>query len=627
MGAGGLASAWLWHRGGSERAAGLLIVALGMSQLVTVVAGLDAAAWQATLTAVVRLALGLCLLDAALLRGAERARQAQERFVHLVERSHQGLGVQRGETTLYMNPAARRIYGVNDLDEVAARWRDATIPEADRAAARERHRALMSGELARVEWEADRHRVDGTPIRLRFSAWRVDWDGAPAEQIVVTDITAERNALRERLHQATHDELTGLPNRSALLQRLRDLTPSAQPFALVLIDLDRFALINDAHGTSVGDELLREMARRLRQVFDDGVEVLRLGEDEFALLAVAESPRAAAERLVQTVRTLLERPLPAAGQAFHLDVSMGIALHPETAADPERLLRAANAAMHEAKHVPGIAVQMAEDRFERGSGASLAAEQALRGGLDRGEFFLVYQPKVDAVDGRLLGFEALVRWQRGGVVVSPADFIPAAERTGLIAPLGRVVLAEACRQLSAWRAEGLGLVPVAVNVSRWQLRDADFADRLQALLAEHGLARGDIEVEITETAAMNDLDAMRAQLMRLRDAGFALALDDFGSGLSSLATLRALPLRELKIDRGLIEPLPSTEASAVVCAVCTLAQALGLRVVAEGVETPAQASAAAACGCDALQGYWLARPLPAEQAARWLRAGRQPAAA
>jgi diguanylate cyclase (GGDEF)-like protein/PAS domain S-box-containing protein len=626
--AGMVATAWLWPRGVAERAAGLLLILIGCGQFITVVLGLDWAAAQAAGMSVLRLALGLCLLFAALQRSVERERRAQERFVNLTERSHQGVGIQRGEQVLYMNPAARRIYGVGDrAGAVAARWREATIPEADRAAARERHRALLAGELDEAQWEADRQRVDGKPLRLRFSSWRVDWDGAPAEQIVVSDITAEHSALQERLHQATHDGLTGAPNRSALLQRLHRLTPAGRPFALLLLDIDRFALINDAHGPSVGDEVLRELARRLARHCEGRAEVMRLGEDEFALLAEAADPRGAAAQLADGVRLLLAQPLPAAGLAFYLDVSMGIALHPDTAADPERLLRAANAAMHQAKRVPGTSEQLAEERFERGSGASLAAEQALRAGIERQEFFLLYQPKLRASDRRLLGFEALLRWQRGGTLVSPVDFITAAERTGLILPLGRQVLELACRQIAAWRTAGLQVVPVAVNVSRWQLLDPGFVGLLLGTLQEHGVAPQDLSIEITETAAVQDLELVRERTEALRDAGIALALDDFGSGLSSLTTLRALPLQEVKIDRGLIAPLPAADACAVVRAVCTLAGALQLSVVAEGVETEAQARALADCGCDALQGYLLARPLEPAAAAAWLQAGAQPAAA
>lgn len=627
-GAGLVATVWLWPRGGAERAIGPLLVLAGLCQYITVFLGIDHAALQASVVAGVRLAMGLCVLFAALERSAALVTQAHARFVNMTERSHQGVGIQRGEQMLYMNPAARRIYGVGDGPQAAQRWREATIPPEERAAARERHRALMAGEMDHAEWEADRLRIDGKALRLRFSAWRLDdWDGAPAEQIVVSDISAEHNALQESLHRATHDALTGIPNRSALLQHLHRLTPLGQPFALLVLDIDRFALINDAHGPSVGDEVLRELARRLVQHFDGQAHVMRLGEHKFALLAEHEQPREAAAALACGLRALLAHPLPAAGQAFYLDVSMGIALHPATAADPERLLRAANAAMRQAKLVPGTSEQLAEERFERGSGASLAAEQALRAGIQHEEFFLVYQPKVDAHDRRLLGFEALLRWQRGATLVSPLDFIPAAERTGLILPLGRVVLELACRQIAAWRAAGLPMVPVAVNVSRWQLLDPGFVGLVLGTLQAHGVLPQDLTLEITETAAVQDLERVRERTETLRAAGLVLSLDDFGDGQSSLTSLRALPLKEVKIDRGLVSPLPAPDAVAVVRAICTLARALGLGVVGEGVETEAQAAVLADCGCDALQGYLLARPLLPEAAAAWLQAGAQPAAA
>lgn len=625
--AGGVATAWLWPRGGAERAIGPLLVVAGFCQYITSLFGLDYAAVQASVVAGVRLAMGLCVLFAALERSAALVSQAHARFVNMTERSHQGVGIQRGEKVLYMNPAARRIYGVGEDGQPAQRWREATIPPEERAAARERHRALMAGELDHAEWEADRLRIDGRALRLRFSAWRVDdWDGAPAEQIVVSDISAEHNALQESLHRATHDALTGIPNRSALLQHLHRLTPVGQPFALLVLDIDRFALINDAHGPSVGDEVLRELARRLVLHFEGLARVMRLGEDEFALLAEHDQPREAATALADGLRALLAHPLPAAGQAFYLDVSMGIALHPATAADPERLLRAANAAMHQAKLVPGTSEQLAEERFERGSGASLAAEQALRAGIQHEEFFLVYQPKVDAGDRRLLGFEALLRWQRGPTLVSPVDFIPAAERTGLILPLGRVVLDLACRQIAAWRDAGLSVMPVAVNISRWQLLDPGFVGLVLGTLQAHGVQPQDLTLEITESTLVQDLERGRERIEALRAAGLDLSLDDFGSGLSSLTSLRALPLKEVKIDRGLISPLPAPDAVAVVRAICTLARALDLGVVGEGVETEAQAAVLADCGCDALQGFLLARPLLPEAAAAWLKAGAQPAA-
>lgn len=620
LGAGCVATAWLWRSGAAPRASGILLALAGLAQLLSVAGGETLLSLQLELALALRLLLGLALLFAALRRSAQRAQGLHDRFFSLIERSHQGVGVMRGDTTLYANPAARRIYGIDTIDAVASRWRETTIPESERAAARERHRKLMSGELAHAEWEADRLRVDGTPLRLRFSAWRVDWDGEPAEQIVLSDITATHRALQDRLHQATHDELTGAPNRSALLQRLHRLVPAATPFALVTLDIDRFALINEAHGPSVGDEVLRELARRLARLCPEGAEAMRLGEDEFALLLPGPEPAAAAQAVTDALRHLLAEPLPAAGQAFYLDVSMGVVLHPATAADPERLLRAANAAMHEAKQTPGTSLAWAEERFERGAALSLAVEQALRAGLNREAFFMLYQPKVAAAGRRLVGFEALLRWRGAdGSMVSPADFIPAAERCGLIVPLGREVLDMVCKQLATWRRDGQAVVPVAVNLSRWQLLDETLVDDIVQAQRRHGIPPELLMFEVTETAAVHNPERLHERAAALQQQGLVLSLDDFGTGLSSLTALRTLPLRELKIDRGLIAPLPDPDACAVVQAVCALAHALGLGVVAEGVETEAQAAAAVAAGCDALQGYLFGRPLKGGSAAlQWL---------
>jgi diguanylate cyclase (GGDEF)-like protein/PAS domain S-box-containing protein len=622
LGAGALAARWLWRRGAFERGAGLLLVALGAVSMLTLWVGAEHAGLMFGIGAVLRIALGTALIFATLERSIRHARLLHERFFQLTERSHQGVGVMRGEEVLYANPAVQRIYGIDPLNEaVMRRWRETTIPEAERADARERHRAIVAGEIEHVEWEADRRRFDGSPLRLRFSAWRIDWDGAPAEQIVVSDITAVHNALREKLHQATHDELTGAPNRSALMQRLRQLASDAQPSVLVVLDIDRFALINNAHGPSVGDEVLRELARRLTARFGERADVMRLGEDEFALVARAPEPAAAAQAFATEVKQLLAEPVPAAGRAFYLDVSMGIALLPHTAADAESLLRAATAAMHAAKATPGTSHLFAQQQFEQGSDASLAAEQALRAGLGKQSFFLVFQPKVSARDRRPVGFEALLRWRLAdGSLVPPVEFIPAAERTGLILPLGQQVLEMACAGLARWRRGGAPPVPVAINVSRWQLLDDAFAEQLRATLQRHDLQPDDVVLEITETAAMQHFERVRERAAALHARGLALSLDDFGTGLSSLTALRALALRELKIDRGLIAPLPEAKAREMVRAVCVLAHALGLGVVAEGIESEAQALAAAEAGCDALQGYHFARPLEEAAAAAWLAA-------
>ncbi|TXC67167.1 diguanylate cyclase [Piscinibacter aquaticus] len=314
---------WLWPRGGAERLSGVLLVLLALNALQVFALGPGVAERQLATGMLLRAGITLALLHAAGRRSAEASRLARLRFERLTEHSHQGVAVIRGEQMLYANPALLRIYGLKSLDEVRTLWREATMPEAERAAGRERHRRLLSGEAEREDWSGLRYRFDGTPIRLRFSARRVDWDGDPAEQVVVSDETAEHDATAALLHRATHDELTGLPNRSALLARLRELCAADAGFALLLLDVDRFKLFNEAHGPSVGDAVLRALAGELSRSQQGHAETMRLGEDEFALLAPADDPERAAHELARRVRELLAQPLRLPGHEFFLDMSMG----------------------------------------------------------------------------------------------------------------------------------------------------------------------------------------------------------------------------------------------------------------------------------------------------------------
>lgn len=623
-----VALTWLHRLGRYERIAGIAMVLLGLNQFIWVVFGNVGLPFQAGFATLLRVVLGLALLHAAVSRRRGEAGRFRDQFLHLVDRSHQGLAVMQGEVMKYANPALLRIYGLpaDGGAKIATgkQWRNSTMPEADRMVARERHRRILSGELAQDHWEGERTAFDGRKLHLRFSAWRVEWDGQPAEQVVVTDDTAQVDATQTLLHQATHDDLTGLPNRSALQQRLRELCAAGQPFALMLLDVDRFKLFNEAHGPSVGDEVLRALAGGLAAQLGQQAEVMRLGEDEFALLAPAADP-ARAERvageLAQGVRELLQQPFALPQHRFFLDVSIGIALHPASAGTPEALLRSANAAMHEAKRTPGTSVQFAEERFERGSGATLDAEQSLRAGMKSDEFSLVYQPKVDARTSVLLGFEALARWDRPGVGrVEPNEFIPAAERTGLIGPLGNLILTLACHQIAEWRETFGSIVPVAVNVSPLQLLDPGFPDLVVRTLQHFNIPPALLTLEITESAAVTHMEQARGQIAQMRAHGIEVALDDFGTGFSSLNMLRSLPLSTVKIDRTLIDPMPAPDATAVVKAICDLAAVLRIEVVAEGVETAEHASSARAAGCQVLQGFLFAHPLDPNAAAGWLRA-------
>ena len=616
---GALATRWLWHTGAGVRLAGPLLMALGLSQLPLIIygeQGLEPNLVLATLLrAIIGAVFGLSALDGALREAGKLA----ARFQLLTEHAQQGVVVTDGARILYANPAVRRIYGMPlGLGSYVA---FANLPPEsfNEELLQRYHRQVQEQPGTVAKWEGRREVAGGRALELRFEAWRVEWDGQPATQVLITDDT-ERNAnARELLRQSTHDKLTGLPNRTVLMQRLKDycyLTDGALQCTLVVLNIDRFKLFNQSQGLVAGDQLLVAFAGLLKEALGARAELMRLGGDEFAVI---DPDGASAREIGARLRAACARPVRLAGGEYVVDASMGVAIFPDHAVDAEALLRAANAAMYQAKRIPGTALALAERRYAQLTGMALENEQALRKGIRNHELYLDYQPKIDAVSGKLLGFEALARWQRPGIgLVSPVEFIAIAERTGLIPELGATLLERACRQIAAWRAELGTCVPVAVNVSTMQLLDQGFPQLVQRLLRETGIPPACLTLEITESAAVENLESTQAQLRQLRELGIEVAMDDFGTGFSSLSMLRELPLSTLKIDRGLILPLPAPDAVAVVRAICQLASALDLQVVAEGIETLEQATAARDAGCHVFQGYFYARPLAVADAGDWL---------
>ncbi len=618
---------WLWTEKRApmaEKLVGPLLVSLGLIQYIFVVYQDAGAALLATLGALLRMTLGLVLLYAALERGWRALRKQQDRYEGMAERSLQGIMITLGGTRIvYANPACLALYGVRTLDELRVVTVARSIPKAERDRARRIVKAIQQGKQSDASLEAMRQRVDGTPIWLRFHYFRTEWDGAAAVQVLISDETARHQTKQALAHQASHDELTGLPNRVALIKSLNNRCSAdnqAASFVLVLLNIDRFKLFNEAHGHSLGDEVLKTIGQALRTNMDPSCEVMRMAGDEFALVSAPNCSGETAVQMVSAVRQLFSKPFELAEQHLFLDVSMGIALYPESARDSESLLRAVNAALQVAKGTPGISYRLAEKAFERRSSNALVQEQALRSGIECGEIYLTYQPKVDAHTGRLVSFEALARWDSPGVgPVSPVDFIPIAEHIGLIGVLGTGLLKRACQQIATWQAQYGFCVPVAVNVSPLQMLDPEYPTLVANVLQASGIDARWLTLEITESSAVQDLDQTVAQVAELRAMGVHVAMDDFGTGFSSLNMLRRLRLNTVKIDKGLIDPLPAPDAIAVVRAICQLATALHMHVVAEGVETPEQAQAARDAGCTELQGFLYSKPLRPDDAGAWLQ--------
>ena len=441
----------------------------------------------------------------------------------------------------------------------------------------------------------------------------------------VEDVTGQRRGAEQLRRQAWHDSLTDLPNRALLHARIAaalgdapDAPDIPRPLALLLLDLDHFKEINDAFGHHYGDALLRGAADRLRGLVRAGDTVARLGGDEFAVL-LPDADAAGARRVADAIRTALDAPLPVEDHLLRVGTSVGIALAPAHGADGTTLLRRADMAMYAAKR-GRLGVALYEPAQDQHTPERVALVGELRDAIEHGALTLHYQPQVDLTSGRICGVEALARWphpERG--LIPPDAFIPLAEQTGLIAPLTDWVLAEAIRQGREWQRAGL-LLRVSVNLSMWNLHDPALPERVAALLREHELSPAWLRLELTESALMADTDRAMDVLARLSALGVGLAVDDFGSGYSSLAYLKTLPVDELKIDKGFVREM-ATDATdaAIVASTVALGHALGLRVVAEGIEDRATWDLLAGMGCDVAQGYHIARPLPPDALARWLR--------
>lgn len=434
-------------------------------------------------------------------------------------------------------------------------------------------------------------------------------------------------ANRELQRYAFTDALTGLPNRVLFEDRLQHalarMARVNQPLvkervAILFVDLDGFKPINDSFGHAAGDEILRAAARRLGEVAGDGDTVARIGGDEFLLLLEGVSDAAEAAQVANRALRRLAEPFSLQDKPLQIACSIGIVVYPGQG-EPDKLVANADAAMYIAKRAGGANYVMFESHMGSDVAAQLRLQSDLRRAVDLNQFELHYQPKMDGRDGSLSGVEALVRWNHPEFgLIGPAQFIGLAERFGMIVRLGDWILDEACRQIALWRAQGLSM-PVAVNLSVMQLREVDFVERVERALTRHAVPASLLLCEITESVAMEDIRATHRTFEGLAAVGVFLSIDDFGTGYSSLSQLRRLPARQVKIDRSFVQDLESKEDSrAVVDAVIRLAHALGLSVVAEGVENEIQRDILLTMGCDELQGFLYSRALPASQLFDWL---------
>jgi diguanylate cyclase (GGDEF)-like protein/PAS domain S-box-containing protein len=561
--------------------------------------------------------------------------QTAARFESLVDHSADIIMVLNAEQGIsFVTPACRRTLGY-DPEELMAIPRGELIHADD----------LPIFIIARERCSREAGMVVGPiPIRLRHrdETWRwlqVSLSNHLANPAVrgfvvnAHDVTELKAAEADLAHGATHDGLTGLPNRALFIDRLEVLaTRSARrPISLALLfcDLDGFKVINDSLGHAAGDSVLKTVADRLGVAVRPGDTIARFGGDEFVISCEGVSDEQEARVIAARVTKALAPAILVDGKDVYVGVSVGIRLEKITTATAlESLVADADAAMYHAKREGRGGVVVFTEPLREHTQRRLDLESGLHRALERGEFRLHYQPTISLADGRARGFEALVRWehpQRG--LVFPADFIPVAEETGLIVPLGAWVLERACRQLREWQARTTTPITMAVNLSARQLNDPDLVAQVAAILERTAVDPAAVCLEVTESAVMADVEASVATLESLKRLGVALAIDDFGTGYSSLSYLQRFPIDILKIDRGFVAELGQQgEATAIVASVIHLAQALALQTIAEGVETAEQRKHLSNLGCDIGQGYLWARPAPAETMAQWLDAPPAPGA-
>jgi diguanylate cyclase (GGDEF)-like protein len=501
-------------------------------------------------------------------------------------------GVRRWTSTreLYGFPLA--VFVGLSVDEHLAAARHASITYIWRAGIVSVLVLILSGLLGRMSWQLAQGRM--------------------------RESNAELEHARRIEYLAYHDALTGLPNRSmfskALGQSINEARRYARRLSVAFLDLDRFKQINDTLGHEAGDQLLREVATRLRACVRDSDTVARLGGDEFVVLLPEVGDSMGAAALAQKILAVIARPFTLIGQEFRVTGSIGISSYPEDGLDEQTLKKNADIAMYQAKTEGRNNFQFYSEKLNANSLERLTLESSLRHAIERNEFRLFYQAKRAITSGRITGMEALLRWQHADLgLLAPMRFIPIAEETGLILPIGRWVLKTACAQHVAWQKAGMAALNIAVNLTARQFRDERLFDDVTAILSSTGMEPRFLEFEINESLLMHDVDATLRILSRLKELGIRIAVDDFGIGYTSLATLQRFPLDTIKIDRSFIHGLAANkDDTGLADAVIAMGKNLSLTVVAQGVETSEQADFLRAHACDEIQGFYFNRPLPTE---------------
>jgi diguanylate cyclase (GGDEF)-like protein/PAS domain S-box-containing protein len=484
--------------------------------------------------------------------------------------------------------------------------------------------AIIAGDTANELQETLLRRRDGSHLLVEVHR-HVQRSGADWIIVaVLRDITERKEAEKRLIQMAHYDALTDLPNRTLFFKNLTRILNRAADRrwsgALLCIDLDHFKNINDTRGHALGDELLRQVSHRLVECIRVRDSIARLGGDEFAVILAAHGGQRRAHAVAKRILEQLRLPFSVKGNDVTVSASIGVAIFPDDALVAETLVKYADTAMYQAKHAGRDTFRFFTAQMNTDALTKLDIETALRKAVDNQEFVLHYQPKMQIESGRVCGLEALLRWQRPGHgLVSPAEFIPVLEDTGLILPVGRWVLEEACRQIAAWQASPIGRVAVSINIAGRQFIAGNLEREVIRALESHNVDANLLELELTESSLMANTQSTIKTLQILRNLGVSVSIDDFGTGYSSLAYLRRFPVDKLKIDMAFIRGITTNaDDAAIVLAIIRMAHTLKLEVIAEGVETTAQLEYLRSHRCDQIQGYYCSRPLPVPELEKML---------
>ncbi len=529
---------------------------------------------------------------------------------------------------VYVNPAFERITGYSSADVLGRNPRLLQGSDLEQPELLTVRAALQDERPCRVVLR--NYRKDGSMYwnELDISPVRNDAGTVTHYIGVHSDITDAKTHQDELARQANHDSLTGLPNRNLLRDRIDHACMRTQRYrdfaAVAFLDLDNFKVVNDSLGHSAGDQLLCAVASRLKSSLRAMDTVARMGGDEFVLVLSDHKSAQSVSGELQRIVDSFSLPFAIDDRDIYVTASVGVALYPQDAQDPESLMKSAELAMYRAKECGRNTYQLYTAEMQTMVTERMALEGMLRRALERGELSLHYQPQVDLHTNRVFGCEALIRWNQAELgMIGPVKFIPLAESTGLIVPIGEWVVRTACMQLKAWQLAGLPAVSVAVNISARQFHNSNLLHAVKQILAETGLDPALLELEVTEGVIMHDAQNVIADLQAFRDMGVKLSIDDFGTGYSSLSYLKRFPVDRLKIDQSFVRDIVSDgDDAAIAQAVITLGHTLNLRVIAEGVETPEQLAFLRSNQCDEIQGYLFGKPVPAGEFGRLLESGR-----